>query len=85
MAAGGCWLSCAMSNRWAFEALGHSAQLPRLWRYGGSPLGPPLLAAYRDSFARPVCVDWLIISGFALAALVAAVAVLAIKTRPDRS
>ncbi|MFC4019314.1 ATP-binding cassette domain-containing protein [Micromonospora sp. GCM10011542] len=66
MAAGGQWLSYAMSNRWAFEALGHTAGVQRLWRDGGSPLGPPLLAAYGDSFTRPVWVNWLILGGFVL-------------------
>jgi hypothetical protein len=66
MATGGQWLSYAMSNRWAFEGLGHTAELERIWRDGGSPLGPPLLATYGDSFARPVGVDWLILAGFVL-------------------
>jgi ABC-type multidrug transport system ATPase subunit len=65
MAAVGRWLSYGMSNRWSFEAFGHSAGLVALWRDGGSPLGPPLLASYGDSFSRPVWQDWLILSGFA--------------------
>ncbi|MGW3859019.1 ATP-binding cassette domain-containing protein [Micromonospora arida] len=76
MAAGGQWLSYAMSNRWAFEGLGHTAGVERLWREGGSPLGPPLLATYRDSFSRPVWVDWLVLGGFVLLFLGAAWAVL---------
>ncbi|MGK5683191.1 ATP-binding cassette domain-containing protein [Actinoplanes sp. URMC 104] len=63
MAAVGRWMSYAMSNRWSFEALGHSTGLEALWRDGGSPLGPPLLATYGDSFSRPVLVDWLILGG----------------------
>ncbi|MEV4825769.1 ATP-binding cassette domain-containing protein [Micromonospora sp. NPDC049274] len=66
MAAGGRWLSYAMSNRWAFEGLGHTAGVERLWRDGGSPLGPPLLQTYDDSFSRPVWVDWLVLGGFVL-------------------
>ncbi|MEV4630443.1 ATP-binding cassette domain-containing protein [Micromonospora sp. NPDC049523] len=77
MAAGGRWLSYAMSNRWAFEGLGHTAELERIWRDGASPLGPPLLASYGDSFARPVWVDWVILAGFLVAFLAAAWAVLA--------
>ncbi|MFC0506369.1 ATP-binding cassette domain-containing protein [Micromonospora costi] len=76
MPAGGRWLSYAMSNRWAFEGLGHTTGVERLWREGGSPLGPPLLATYGDTFARPVWVDWLILGGFTLLLLVAAWAVL---------
>ncbi|MEU8283175.1 ATP-binding cassette domain-containing protein [Micromonospora sp. NPDC048905] len=77
MAVGGQWLSVAMSNRWAFEGLGHTAGVERLWRDGGSPLGPPLLATYGDSFSRPVWVNWLVLGGFTVLFLVAAWAVLA--------
>ncbi|WP_285472420.1 ATP-binding cassette domain-containing protein [Actinoplanes sp. NBRC 101535] len=64
-------MSYAMSNRWSFEALGHSAGLAELWRDGGSPLGPPLLAAYQDSFARPVGENWLILAGMTVLFLAA--------------
>lgn len=77
MATGGQWLSYAMSNRWAFEALGHTAGVERLWRDGGSPLGPPLLATYGDSFSRPVWVNWLVLGGFVVLFLGATWAVLA--------
>ncbi|WP_328532501.1 ATP-binding cassette domain-containing protein [Micromonospora zamorensis] len=77
MATGGQWLSHAMSNRWAFEALGHTAGVEQLWRDGGSPLGPPLLATYADSFSRPVWVNWLVLGGFVLLFLCATWAVLA--------
>ncbi|MET8357651.1 ATP-binding cassette domain-containing protein [Micromonospora sp. NPDC005171] len=77
MAVGGQWLSHAMSNRWAFEGLGHTAGVERLWRDGGSPLGPPLLSTYGDSFSRPVWVDWLVLGGFVLLFLGAAWVVLA--------
>ncbi|MFG3554363.1 ATP-binding cassette domain-containing protein [Micromonospora sp. NPDC047557] len=76
MAAGGRWLSYAMSNRWAFEGLGHTAGVERLWRDGGSPLGPPLLQTYGDSFSRPIWLDWLVLGGFVLLFLAAAWAVL---------
>lgn len=64
MAAVGRWISYAMSNRWAFEALGHSAGLEALWRDGGSPLGPPLLAAYGESFSRSAQLSWVILAAF---------------------
>ncbi|HEY2762792.1 MAG TPA: ATP-binding cassette domain-containing protein [Pseudonocardiaceae bacterium] len=80
MAAAGRWLSYAMSNRWAFEALGHSAGLERLWRDGGSPLGPPLLASYGDSFAHPAWGDWVVLSGFTAIFLIATLVVLSVKT-----
>ncbi|MFK3981415.1 ATP-binding cassette domain-containing protein [Micromonospora sp. NPDC050397] len=81
MATGGRWISHAMSNRWAFEGLGHTAELERIWRDGASPLGPPLLAAYGDSFARPVWVNWVILAGFLLAFLGVTWTVLARKDR----
>ncbi|SCF09457.1 ATP-binding cassette domain-containing protein [Micromonospora saelicesensis] len=84
MAVGGQWLSYAMQNRWAFEGLGHTAGVERLWRDGGSPLGPPLLATYGDSFSRPVWVDWLVLGGFVLLFLGAAWAVL-LRRDPRRA
>jgi ABC-type multidrug transport system ATPase subunit len=69
-------ISYAMSNRWAFEALGHSTNVPELWQGGGSPLGPPLLAAYGDSFDRPEWHNWLILAGMTVVFLVATVLVL---------
>lgn len=69
MAAVGRWISYAMTNRWAFEALGHSLGVAALWANGRSPLGPPLLASYGTTFARPVAVDWLILAGFTVAFL----------------
>ncbi|MFC4053749.1 ATP-binding cassette domain-containing protein [Actinomadura syzygii] len=65
MAAPGRWLSYAMSNRWAFEGLGHSLGVERLWATGRSPLGPPLLDSYGDTFSRAVAVDWAVLGGFA--------------------
>ncbi len=76
MAAVGRWFSYAMSNRWAFEALGHSAQVEPLWRDGGSPLGPPLLASYGNSFDRPLWQSWLILTGFVVLFFAGTVAVL---------
>jgi ABC-type multidrug transport system ATPase subunit len=69
MAAVGRWLSYPMSNRWTFEALGRGVDLNALWANGGSPLGPPLLASYGDTFTRPVPIDWLILAAFTLASL----------------
>ncbi|MGI5330813.1 ATP-binding cassette domain-containing protein [Actinomadura nitritigenes] len=82
MAAPGRWLSCAMSNRWAFEGLGHSLGVDRLWASGRSPLGPPLLASYGGTFSRAVAADWAILAGFAALFLAGTAAVLARRTRP---
>ena len=80
MAAVGRWISYAMTNRWAFEALGHSLGVAALWGNGRSPLGPPLLASYGTTFSRPVAVDWLILGGFTVAFLAATIAIVARKT-----
>ena len=81
MAAAGRLISYAMSNRWAFEAFGHVAGLPQLWADGGSPLGPPLLASYGGTFSHPAWVDWVILSGFTAAFLVATRVVLGLRCR----
>ncbi|MEU9348823.1 ATP-binding cassette domain-containing protein [Streptomyces sp. NPDC048278] len=59
-------ISWAMTNRWAFEALGSGVGLEPLWRAGRSPLGPPLLASYGDSFGHPAQRGWVILAGFTL-------------------
>jgi ABC-type multidrug transport system ATPase subunit len=84
MPTAGAVLSYPMSNRWAFEALGHSANLEPLWSRGGSPLGPPLLASFGGSFSRPVALDWAILAGLTATCLLGTVAVLArrLTTRP---
>lgn len=71
MAAGGRWISVAMTNRWAFEALGSGADLEGLWR-GGGPEGRTLLDSYGDSFGSPAWVGWVILAGCAVALLVVA-------------
>jgi ABC-type multidrug transport system ATPase subunit len=81
MAAVGRWISYAMTNRWAFEALGHSLGVVRLWSGGASPLGRPLLASYGNTFSRPVVADWLLLAGFTIAFLAATIALVIRKTR----
>ncbi|WP_344296179.1 ABC transporter permease [Streptomyces synnematoformans] len=66
MTAGGEAISWAMTNRWAFEALGSGVGLEALWRAGGSPQGQPLLASYGDSFGHPAGRGWVILAGFAV-------------------
>lgn len=80
MAAVGRWISYLMTNRWTFEALGHSLGVARLWASGRSPLGPPLLASYGATFARSAGEDWLILAAFTIAFLAATVGVVIRKT-----
>jgi ABC-type multidrug transport system ATPase subunit/ABC-type multidrug transport system permease subunit len=81
MALVGRWISYAMTNRWAFEGLGHSLGVKELWSNGNSPLGAPLLASYGATFDRAVAVDWLILAGFTVAFFAATIAVVVRKTR----
>ncbi|MFD3380356.1 MULTISPECIES: ATP-binding cassette domain-containing protein [unclassified Streptomyces] len=81
MTAAGDAISWAMTNRWAFEALGSGIGLESLWRDGSSRLGPPLLESYGDSFAHPASRGWLILAGFGLLFLAATWAVLVRKCR----
>jgi hypothetical protein len=74
-------ISWAMTNRWAFEALGSGVGLESLWGTGASPLGPPLLDSYGDSFGHPASRGWLILAGFAVLFLVVTWAVLVRKCR----
>ncbi|MEU2742862.1 ATP-binding cassette domain-containing protein [Streptomyces sp. NPDC007095] len=74
-------ISWAMTNRWAFEALGRGVGLESLWRTGTSPLGPPLLESYGDSFGHPASRGWLILAGFAVLFLVVTWAILVRKCR----
>ncbi|MBO1330148.1 ABC transporter permease [Streptomyces sp. VRA16 Mangrove soil] len=71
MADGGRWISVAMTNRWAFEALGSGAGLETLWRHGGAE-GRALLASYADSFGRPAWFGWAVLGGCAVGLLVIA-------------
>ncbi|MFF8024658.1 ATP-binding cassette domain-containing protein [Streptomyces sp. NPDC007896] len=74
-------ISWAMTNRWAFEALGSGVGLESLWRTGTSPLGPPLLDSYGDSFGHPASRGWLILAGFAVLFLAVTWAILVRKCR----
>ncbi len=48
MAGAGAAISTIIPDRWAFEALGHDLGVRHILADGGSPLGPPLIAAYGD-------------------------------------
>lgn len=66
MAAAGKAISAITSVRWTFEAVGKSFDLNNLYARGNSPLGPPLLAQYGDSFSRALWQDWAILAAFTL-------------------
>jgi hypothetical protein len=81
MGAVGSAISWAMTNRWAYEALGRGIDLNTLWAHGTSPLGPPLLASYGDTFTGSAAEGWAWLGGYALLFLAAAWFVLARKCR----
>jgi hypothetical protein len=65
--------------------LGHSVGLNALFANGASPLGPPLLAQYGDSFSRPVVETWLIMTAFTVVFLAATCIVLKRKSSAQAS
>ena len=77
-------ISWAMTNRWAYEALGRGIGLAALWSHGTSPLGPPLLASYGDTFNGSATQGWAWLAGFAVLFFAAAWFVLARRCRPRR-
>ncbi|HLG12748.1 MAG TPA: ATP-binding cassette domain-containing protein [Dehalococcoidia bacterium] len=78
-------MSALMSDRWSFESLGHSVGLNALFANGASPLGPPLLAQYGDSFSRPVIETWLIMIVFTVVFLASTCIVLKRKSSAQAS
>jgi hypothetical protein len=82
MADVGRWISCAMTNRWAFEALGRTLGVSGLWASGASSFGPPLLASYGDTFSRPVVADWIILAAFTFAFLDVTTALVVLRAPP---
>jgi ABC-type multidrug transport system ATPase subunit len=82
MAAVGKAISYPMTDRWAFEGLGHGLGLDRLLGHGGSRLGPPLLAQYGDTFSRSTLIAWAILAAMTVVFLVGAIAVCERRCRP---
>ena len=83
MAPVGAAISTAMPDRWAFEAIGRDLGLRELFADGGSPLGPPLLAAYGDAGTSPTTTYWAILAGFTVVLLVATLVVLRARCRTN--
>ena len=66
MAGAGAALSTIITDRWAFEALGHDLGVRHILADGGSPLGPPLLKAYGDAGTQATGIYWLYLVAFTL-------------------
>jgi ABC-type multidrug transport system ATPase subunit len=74
-------IALVMPDRWAFEAIGRDLGLRHLFRDGGSPLGPPLLAEYGDAGTASRATYWAILAATIVVLLVAAWVVLARRCR----
>jgi ABC-type multidrug transport system ATPase subunit/ABC-type transport system involved in multi-copper enzyme maturation permease subunit len=60
----GKFIGLFLSSRWTFEGLGQVVDINNLLSNGNSPLGPPLLLQYEDSFSRPIAESWAILVAF---------------------
>ena len=72
MAPAGRVISALMSDRWAFEAIGHDLGARRLFADGGSRLGPPLLEQYGAAGTHATGFYWTILVIFTVVFLVGA-------------
>ncbi len=81
MAGAGAALSTIIPDRWAFEALGHDLGVRHILADGGSPLGPPLIAAYGDAGTQATGVYWLYLAAFTVVFFFGAWLILRRKTR----
>jgi ABC-type multidrug transport system ATPase subunit len=66
MAGAGAAISTIISDRWAFEALGHDLGVRHILEAGGSPLGPPLLKAYGDAGTQATVIYWGYLAAFTI-------------------
>jgi hypothetical protein len=73
-----------MSVRWAFESMGSTYDLDNLYANGGSPLGPPLLAQYGDSFSGSLWQPWSLMALFTVVLLAACCWVLSRRSATRR-
>jgi ABC-type multidrug transport system ATPase subunit len=81
MAGAGAAISTIIPDRWAFEALGHDLGVRHVLAEGGSPLGPPLIAAYGDAGRQATGVYWLYLAAFTVVFFFGAWLILRRKTR----
>jgi hypothetical protein len=81
MANAGAAISTIISDRWAFEALGHDLGVRHILSDGGSSLGPPLLDAYGDAGTRATGVYWFLLAAFTIVFFIGAWLILRRRTR----
>ena len=84
MAGAGAAISTIIPDRWAFEGLGHDLGVRHILADGGSPLGPPLIAAYGSKAGtQATAVYWSYLTAFTVAFFIGAWVVL--RRRCSRS
>ena len=83
MAAAGRAISAAMSDRWAFEAIGRDLGLRELLAGSDGQLGTALLGEFGDTWTIGHLSAWLTLAGFALGLALVAWAVLEARCRPS--
>jgi ABC-type multidrug transport system ATPase subunit len=82
MAGAGAAISTIIPDRWAFEALGHDLGVRHILADGGSPLGPPLIAAYgKEAGTDAVAVYWSYLAAFTVAFFLGAWGILRRRSR----
>ena len=81
MAGAGAAISVVIPDRWAFEALGHDLGVRHILAEGGSPLGPPLVAAYGDAGTQATGTYWLYLGASTAVFFVSAWLILRRRTR----
>ena len=82
MAGAGAAISVIIPDRWAFEALGHDLGVRHILADGGSPLGPPLVAAYGNEAGTAATVTyWSYLTAFVAAFFFGAWGILRRKCR----
>jgi ABC-type multidrug transport system ATPase subunit len=82
MAGAGAAISTIIQDRWAFEALGHDLGIRHILADGGSPLGPPLVAAYgKEAGTAATATYWSYLAAFTIAFFFGAWGILRRKTR----
>jgi ABC-type multidrug transport system permease subunit len=82
MAGAGAAISTIIPDRWAFEALGHDLGVRHILADGGSPLGPPLIAAYgKEAGTDAIAVYWSYLAAFTVAFFLGAWGILRRRSR----
>jgi len=83
MAPAGRAISAVMTDRWAFESIGHDLGLRPLFASDPSPLGSALLVEYGDTWTASHAHVWLILASATVGLAIAATVALSARCRRD--